>query len=110
MARFSGLGPPECGHHQPTDQPLQGCIVEHMWENLGWVLFVVFVFGGWVINSVVSSFTNNWRQVRQSEQLAALKQTMVERGLSAEDIERIMNAGSEEAAAAQAKKPANQSA
>lgn len=56
----------------------------------GWLS--VAVIGG-VIGSIASSITGNWRRVREAEQMAVLKQNMVERGLSAEDIERILNAG-----------------
>jgi hypothetical protein len=31
--------------------------------------------------------------VRESEHQAALKQSMIERGMSADEIERVMNAG-----------------
>jgi hypothetical protein len=64
-----------------------------LFENLGPTLLVVFLFGGWVIVAVVRSFTCNWRKVREAEQTAALKQSMIERGMSAEDIERVLNAG-----------------
>jgi hypothetical protein len=65
-----------------------------MWENLGPVLIIsvaVPVVGvvGWVIVEVA----RHWRKVRENEQLAALKQSMVERGMSAEEIERVINAG-----------------
>lgn len=56
----------------------------------GW-LSVAVVAG--VIGSIASSITSSWRRIREAEQMAALKQNMVERGLSAEDIERILNAG-----------------
>ena len=64
-----------------------------MLENLAPVLGVGLLIGlptvGWVITDIVK----NWRKVRVSEHLAALKQSMVERGMSAEEIERVINAG-----------------
>ncbi len=63
------------------------------WDNLPLALFVLFVFGGWVITSAVSSFCKNWRMARESEHLAALKQSMIERGMSAEEIERVIKVG-----------------
>ena len=57
------------------------------------ILLVTFLFGGWIITAVVRSITDNWRKVRQSEQAAALKQTMIEKGMSADDIVRVVNAG-----------------
>jgi hypothetical protein len=62
-------------------------------DNLPATLCVLFIFGGWVIVAIVRSFTDSWRRVREAEQSAALKQSMVEKGMSAEDIERVLNAG-----------------
>jgi hypothetical protein len=69
----------------------------HWWQNLfdklPAVLFITFIFGGWVIVAVVRSFTDNWRRVREAEQAAALKQSMVDKGMSADEIERVLKAG-----------------
>jgi hypothetical protein len=46
-----------------------------------------------VLGWVVTSWIRQWRQVRVSEHLAALKQNMIERGMSADEIERVINAG-----------------
>jgi hypothetical protein len=46
-----------------------------------------------ILGWVVTTWMSNWRKVRVSEHLAALKQTMIERGLSADEIERVINAG-----------------
>lgn len=62
-------------------------------DNLPAILFITFIFGGWVIVAVVRSFTDSWRKVRETEQAAALKQSMVEKGMSASDIERVLKAG-----------------
>jgi hypothetical protein len=62
-------------------------------ENMPAILCITFIFGGWVIVAIVQSFTNNWRKVREAEQTAALKQSMVDKGMSAEDIERVLKAG-----------------
>jgi hypothetical protein len=61
------------------------------------ILAVTLIFGGWIITSVIGSITGNWRKVREAEQNAALKQSMVEKGMSAADIERVMNAGGKKA-------------
>jgi hypothetical protein len=64
-----------------------------MWEAIGSVGFFVVVVGipclGWIITSIVGS----WSAVRMSEHQAALKQTMIERGMSADDVERVIKAG-----------------
>jgi hypothetical protein len=62
-------------------------------ESLPGILFITFIFGGWVITGVVSSIMTNWRKTREAEQIAALKQSLVERGMSADDIVRVLNAG-----------------
>ena len=62
-------------------------------ESLPGILFITFIFGGWVITGVVSSIMTNWRKTREAEQIAALKQSLVERGMSADDVVRVLNAG-----------------
>jgi hypothetical protein len=44
---------------------------------------------GWIVYGIARS----WQQVRVTEQLTALKQSMIERGMTAEEIERVMSAG-----------------
>ena len=67
--------------------------MEHFMDKLWLVCLAVFGLGGWVICDVVKTIAVNWRKARESEHLAALKQTLVERGLSVEEIERVVNAG-----------------
>lgn len=62
-------------------------------ENTPAILAITFIFGGWVMVAVVRSFTDSWRKVREAEQVAALKQSMVDKGMSADDIERVLKAG-----------------
>jgi hypothetical protein len=76
-------------------------LAETNWEelvsSLPGILTVTFLFGGWIIVAIVGSITKNWRKVHESEHQAALKQSMIERGMSAEDIERVLRAGPAEA-------------
>jgi hypothetical protein len=65
----------------------------NLFHDLPAILFITFIFGGWVIVGVVKAFTDNWRKVREAEQMAALKQSMVDKGMSAADIERVLKAG-----------------
>ena len=53
--------------------------------------------GGWVMVAIVRSFTDNWRKVREAEQTAALKQSMVDNGMSVDEIERVLKAGNPKA-------------
>ena len=66
---------------------------EEMFGKLPMILLVTFIFGGWVIVGVARAFTDNWRRVREAEQLAALKQSMIDKGLSVDEIERVLKAG-----------------
>jgi hypothetical protein len=56
-------------------------------------LVAMVLFGGWIIPVVAAIIAKNWRKARESEHLAVLKQTMIERGLSVEEMERIINLG-----------------
>ena len=56
-------------------------------------LLFLLIFGGWIVTSVVHSISSNWRKAKESEHLAVLKQQMLDRGLSVQEIERVVNAG-----------------
>jgi hypothetical protein len=66
---------------------------EDIFQSLPGILTVTFIFGGWIIVAIVSSISKSWRKIHESEHAAALKQSMIERGMSVEDIERVMRAG-----------------
>ncbi len=72
-------------------------LAELNWEevlgNLPGILTVTLLFGGWIIVAIVARISKTWRMVQESEHQAALKQTMIERGMSADDIERVLRAG-----------------
>jgi hypothetical protein len=66
------------------------------WNGLTGLLFWVFILGGGsAIVTLITSLAKHWRKVRESEHLAALKQSLVERGMSVEDIERVVRAAPE---------------
>lgn len=67
--------------------------MDKLFDNLGLICLFVFGIGGWVIVDVVKSIASNWRKKHESEHMAALKQSMVERGMAAEEIERVVDAG-----------------
>ena len=56
-------------------------------------MFWVCVVGLPVLGYIVSDFAANWRKVKVSEHQTALKQQMIERGMSAADIEAVLRAG-----------------
>ena len=61
-------------------------------EAWGMIALMVLA-GGWVIPVTAAAIAKNWRRARESEQLAILNQSMIERGMSADEIERVINAG-----------------
>jgi hypothetical protein len=73
--------------------PGGGLPMEMNWEAVSWMVLGLVLFGGWIIPVVVTSIAKNWRKVRESEHLAALKQSMIERGMSVEEMERVINLG-----------------
>jgi hypothetical protein len=54
---------------------------------------VMVIVGGWIIPVTAGAIAKHWRKARESEHLAALKQSMIERGMSVDEIERVINAG-----------------
>ena len=62
-------------------------------ETLIPIVAISAVFGGPLIWYVVHTIATNWRHVRVAEQNAALKQQMIDRGFSADEIVRVLEAG-----------------
>ena len=58
-----------------------------LFTNFWFLLFAMIV-----ITSVTGTIAHVWQKVRRAEQEAALKQDMLQRGLSVEDIERVLRA------------------
>lgn len=54
-------------------------------------LLVFFVVTG--VTLIATTLITQWRKHRQAEMDAALKQEMLQRGMSAEEIERVLAAG-----------------
>jgi hypothetical protein len=46
-----------------------------------------------VFTKMIQQSLETWRQSRQDQNFAALKQSMIERGMSADEIERVLRAG-----------------
>jgi hypothetical protein len=62
-------------------------------SNLWPAVVCVVLFGGWIIPAVTAIVAKNWRKARESEHLAVLKQSMIERGMSVEEMERVLELG-----------------
>jgi hypothetical protein len=54
---------------------------------------IAIIAAGWIIPVTAGAIAKNWRRARESEHLALLKQSMIERGMSVDEIERVVNAG-----------------
>ena len=68
---------------------------EALAKELVAVLFVTFTFGGGVLFLIISTIAENLRKARATDRNATLKQSMIERGLRADDIVRVLQAGSD---------------
>ena len=55
-------------------------------------MIICIVVAG-MIGTAITTIASNWRKVREAEQEAALKQSMIEKGMSADDIVRVLKAG-----------------
>jgi hypothetical protein len=64
-------------------------------SNLAELASIVGAFLFLITTVLGSVLAVNWRKARESEHLAALKQSLADKGMSADDIERIMRAGPE---------------
>lgn len=62
-------------------------------KDLPGILAIVLIFGGGVSIAIIATLAENWRKVRVAEQNAVLKQNMIERGFSADEIVRVIDAG-----------------
>ena len=60
--------------------------------NGGEIIGLFAVVGG-LLCAVVGILSGNWQKVRKAEINAALKQDMLNRGMSADDIRTVMEAG-----------------
>lgn len=61
--------------------------------NAGELITFVSVAGGLLI-AVTAIIAGTWRKTRRTEILAALKQDMLSRGMSADEIRAVLEAGS----------------
>lgn len=67
--------------------------MDKLFENLPGTLAVTFIFGGWVMYAIVNSIASNVRKTRVAEQNAVLKKEMLDKGFSADEIVRVLEAG-----------------
>jgi hypothetical protein len=63
-------------------------------EHLTMLLCIMIPLAGLVTIAVVWIFAFYWRKVRQNDTEASLKSQMLDRGMSADEIERVLRAGS----------------
>lgn len=67
------------------------------WENAPGILAIVLIFGGAAITGVIALIVNAWTTNRESERLAILKQQMLDKGMSADEIIRVIEVGKSKA-------------
>jgi hypothetical protein len=64
-------------------------------ETLIAIVSVSVVFGAPLLWYLVDSLAGHWRKARVAEQHTLLKREMIERGYSAEEIVRVIEAGAD---------------
>ena len=77
-------------HITPSDQPPVEQFISKL-EPHDLVAVVVLTLGALI--ALVAIIATHWRTHKRTEVEAALKQEMLARGMSAEDIERVIKAG-----------------
>ena len=70
-------------------------IEEAVARDLVAVLFVTFMFGGGALWLIIATIAEQWRKLRINERNASIKQSMIQGGYRADEIVRVLNAGSE---------------
>jgi hypothetical protein len=66
-------------------------------ESTVMIVFLALSFGAWIIPAVIYTLVTNVRKAIESAHLAALKQSMVEKGMAVEEIERVLRASAKPA-------------
>ena len=62
-------------------------------------LFVLIIIALALTSGIVKCIANQWRKIRQAEMEAALKQDMLNRGMSAQEIQTVLSASARDAKA-----------
>jgi hypothetical protein len=62
------------------------------WDSAYLIPITAIVVG--CLTGIICRISDNWRKVRMSEMELGLKQDMLQRGMSAEEIDRVMTASS----------------
>ena len=66
---------------------------QELFDRLGsGQLFVLIIIALALTSGLVKCFANQWRKVREAEMEAALKQDMLNRGMSAQEIQMVLSA------------------
>jgi len=70
---------------------------QSFWDNAPGVIAIVLIFGGGMITGAIGMVISAWNHNRDNERNAVLKQQMLDRGMSADEIIRVINAGKDKA-------------
>jgi len=65
------------------------------WDQAPGVLAIVLIFGGGAVTGIIALIVSAWKSNRENERLAVLKQQMLDKGMSADEIIRVIEAGKE---------------
>jgi hypothetical protein len=72
--------------------------------NGGELIALVAVAGG-LLCAITAIITSSWQKIRRAEIVAALKQDMLNRGMSADEIRTVLEAGSKSSRKALSSRP-----
>ena len=73
----------------------------NFWENAPGLAAIIFLFGGAMITGIIALIVNGLNSNRENERIAVLKQQMLDKGMSADDIVRVIEAGPKEVSEAE---------
>lgn len=68
-------------------------VLDGLFDRLPAILAITFIFGGWVFYAIANSIATNRRIARVAEQNAVLKKEMIDKGFSADEIVKVLEAG-----------------
>lgn len=62
------------------------------WDHAPGMIMMLCIFGGSAITGIIALVVNGWKHNREHERISILKQQMIDKGMSADDIIRVIQA------------------
>jgi hypothetical protein len=74
-------------------QVMNGQSWDALWKNLPAILAITLMIGGGLLIAVIGIITKAWQVNRESHRIAILKHEMLDRGMSPDEIVKVLEAG-----------------